>query len=68
MELKPCPFCGGEAAIGSGEEVRTMRPELYYYIQCQKCRAVGWSYPFKSAEQGIEQWNRRYDDKTRKES
>ena len=49
-ELKPCPFCGGEAEI----ERYTIKP----YVACMKC---GCSMPdrHQTAEQAIEAWNAR---------
>ena len=46
-ELKPCPFCGGEAKLSSnGKEV-----------VCLGCEALG---PFCDTEaEAIEAWNRR---------
>ena len=67
LELKPCPFCGGEA-----EWVET--PTNYvHYVRCKKCNAmVGrttrtqdyrrrklW---FENATGAIEAWNRRVND------
>jgi hypothetical protein len=49
-DLKPCPFCGGEANVsegtmGGGE---TLRP--WWYIECDKCSATCES---------VEAWNAR---------
>lgn len=58
-ELKPCPFCGGEAKAFFCEESGA------YDVQCQKCgalpflgrkRGVG---RFKSMDDVIAAWNRR---------
>ena len=46
-ELKPCPFCGGEAeikrALGESPRIRNVSFETYYleaayYIRCKRCR------------------------------
>ena len=57
-ELKPCPFCGGEAVL---------RTSVFFkhdaYVRCKKCGAKSMSYPSASAEDArlrtIEAWNRR---------
>ena len=63
-ELKPCPFCGGNA-----EEASLKRKKLfasmrfpynthYVYIRCNICGATSklcWT-----VENAIEAWNRRY--------
>lgn len=62
-ELKPCPFCGGKAAImyGQGEGKTTVA------IVCQACHTgifraksdawEGWEY--KNATDAVKAWNRR---------
>lgn len=66
MELKPCPFCGGEA-----EELYIKRKKLFAkffppytshfaYIRCKVCVATSglkWT-----RENAIEAWNRRADN------
>ena len=65
-ELKPCPFCGGEA-----EEAYMKRKKLFakfrfpyvthiVYIRCEVCGATSslkWT-----RENAIEAWNRRVGD------
>ena len=63
-ELKPCPFCGGDAEliIGFSREV--------FYVECTECRAmIGRSHKegsclrgrlhFDNKEDAIQAWNRR---------
>jgi len=57
MNLKPCPFCGGNPKI---QEDSFMHGS-YYDIQCQKCWAQSKGYP--TEEMAIMAWNSRYDDK-----
>ena len=52
IKLKPCPFCGGGAAIG--------RHGDNYFAECCKCGARTWF--LKSAEKVAEAWNRRSDN------
>ena len=69
MELKPCPFCGGEAFprheisfVAHGERVDE------HYVSCIDCGAKGPAYDaeediFRSAERTAQKaadaWNRR---------
>ena len=58
-ELKPCPFCGGEARAFFCEESGT------YDVQCQQCGALPFLGKrrgpgcFKSMDDVIAAWNRR---------
>lgn len=50
-ELKPCPFCGGEAVR------KCIFPNRYFFVECKNCHV---SLPFKGTkEEAIEAWNRR---------
>lgn len=51
-ELKPCPFCGGKAQIGS-------EPNKHYFVNCRKCYARCQSFMLKSI--AILEWNRRHE-------
>ena len=51
-ELKPCPFCGGEA------EVRQYISTLYF-VQCQRCKAT--SKAFDTEEVAADAWNEGYN-------
>ena len=65
-ELKPCPFCGGEAEfktelVGPGFFESTSK--AYIYVRCKECHAETKAYkesPYYSAlEKAIEAWDRR---------
>ena len=61
QELKPCPFCGGEANIVK----RKLKIGFYpsggtYYVHCKKCLIT--TQPRNQKELVIEFWNRRVDD------
>lgn len=68
-ELKPCPFCGGEAKKHVNNQLNGI--EAIWYIQCQNsdCRARMHKhisgYDPKQKEllsEFCEQWNRRVTD------
>lgn len=51
-ELKPCPFCGGEAAFGANS------CQGFEYVRCVSCKARTWSC-YNTEEQAAEAWNTR---------
>lgn len=62
IELKPCPFCGGEAELAHLKKHRHKVLGIYcpVYIRCKGC---GSTSPVKvTVEEAIEQWNRRATD------
>jgi Lar family restriction alleviation protein len=62
-ELKPCPFCGGEAKIVDNGEASTNK---YYFVDvlCKdmSCRGYSSCLEYKTKQQAIEAWNRRAED------
>ena len=61
--LKPCPFCGGEAAVAT-----TLDDEggIVYSVGCHKCRiAIAKQrdgYFWERKYDAIEAWNRRTNE------
>lgn len=49
-ELKPCPFCGGEANT-------VLRNADDWHVECHDCASKSGTYGFK--EYAIEAWNTR---------
>lgn len=52
-ELKPCPFCGGEAI---------MQAPNMHRVTCISCRDCMASSKWGKIEEIISMWNRRTDD------
>ena len=53
-ELKPCPFCGGEAVF---QHYHTVDKAEFWYVQCPKCGATSWY--LDTPEQIALRWNMR---------
>ena len=58
-ELKPCPFCGGEAEILTAE---SMHGGYLFGIMCNDCRSRG--DVFDTEAEAIKAWNTRADDQS----
>lgn len=60
-ELKPCPFCGGEAKVYS---VNLFKHEIY--VKCETCKSRTLTYKGgdfgDTAYLAIQAWNRRAND------
>ena len=61
IELKPCPFCGGEALLSHDHEGIGASS-----IRCRKCglESIRFfkSFVHASDDKAVEFWNRRADD------
>jgi Lar family restriction alleviation protein len=64
-ELKPCPFCGGEATIDKLndsdylEEYNQRWDKDEYHARCSGCNAlIG---PFDDEKQAVLEWNTRHE-------
>lgn len=68
-ELKPCPFCGGEAELRAtwiGKN-RDIEKAINKYVRCSRCFAQTWQYSTKNGERtgvnaadsAIQAWNSR---------
>jgi len=60
IELKYCPFCGGDSASFKEMIERDTSFMVMYSIVCLRCRAKT-AYYLKEIE-AIEHWNTRVDD------
>ena len=60
-DLKPCPFCGGEAMADYAEPV--WKDEIHWYVFCTSCYAKIEIFNDKeSYRKAIAAWNRREAD------
>ena len=58
-ELKPCPFCGGEAKMSENTTDPTNSFE-FGWIGCQKCRCfINYYNNIRGRQEAIEAWNKR---------
>lgn len=64
MELKPCPFCGGEAILRNfdGADYKCECTNNF----CQASYMIGMNYD--TEEDAIEAWNRRITDGTERKA
>lgn len=66
-ELKPCPFCGGEAEMikhSFWNERKHSYSDRTYSIKCCGCSVE--TYPFyDTKEKATESWNRRANNEQR---
>jgi len=65
-ELKPCPFCGGEANIGTvkyakdSQDAKLNGRNVGYYGQCISCSAtMCFGLAYETKQIAAEKWNRR---------
>ena len=63
VELKPCPFCGGEARLYVNDGIRVLCTDCKAssVILCDTFDMAGRPYG-RSTERVIEAWNRREND------
>ena len=79
FELKPCPFCGGEAELRKSPNSRSEEGASFYDVRCKKCgvHVTGKSFNFWTVEYNAEKpqdllsavnrWNKRaYEENGRK--
>ena len=67
MNLKPCPFCGGESSLGTNTITRWKDLEgnngafTGYSVNCIMCGSTnrGIAEGFRTPEKATEHWNRR---------
>ena len=61
-ELKPCPFCGGEAEIRAGGNGGFNAPKLAF-VQCRLCGAKTANIPvsadYAAKDEAANYWNQR---------
>lgn len=57
-ELKPCPFCGGEAYERKDHKASDSF-NFYWHVICEKCHCSSPSYTLGHFDKAIAAWNRR---------
>jgi Lar family restriction alleviation protein len=65
-DLKPCPFCGGEAEFSLG---KTVDGADWHYLECGECEAMGPHIRYADHNIAVkealaEAWNSRVGEKT----
>lgn len=62
MEIKKCPFCGGDPSVDRLFQYDPVDPSkiinIFYGISCSSCRAQSYRY-CGSEEEAIMYWNQR---------
>ena len=60
-ELKPCPFCGGNAIVVANLH---RHDETSYFVKCNNkdCHIIPETYWCAEMNDAIEIWNRRAED------
>lgn len=65
-DLKPCPFCGGEAVLHACAELENETARVVYSgktgAHCTICRVA--TLPYETEIDAISAWNRRADNTT----
>lgn len=66
-ELKPCPFCGGEASIEAGQSDPETREPYAFFIRCSGCQCYleGPSKNIYDWESLRDLWDTRITDKSK---
>lgn len=54
-ELRPCPFCGGEAEVKKVEGI-------WFVVNCKKCPCSVGRHWFYTADRAVAEWERRADN------
>lgn len=62
--LKPCPFCGGQAVV---QEMCYSMLQSEHFVKCVNCGAESSRY-YDSTHSAIKAWNRRVDNENNTQS
>lgn len=64
-ELKPCPFCGGEAEVHPSNDWDAKFIGATFFVWCDRCESRGDYY--NTEAEAIEAWNTRAERTCRRE-
>lgn len=60
MDIKTCPFCGGEAEVTDEDSYGFSNGD--WMICCNECHAyLGFDSQYETPQEAIEAWNRRVE-------
>ena len=60
-ELKPCPFCGGEAEVRDHGRITKRQRLPFFRVKCKECGVSRTKYS-TTISAAIELWNERAED------
>ena len=60
-DLKPCPFCGGEAEVTDEDSYGFSDGD--WFVCCTECHTyLGFDSQYETPQEAIEAWNARVDE------
>jgi len=61
VEIKKCPFCGGQSSVGMGYKGSGENEQEMFYVECEKCAASsdGFTKDEGGDIEAVDVWNKR---------